>query len=85
MFKIEPFRNQEINVNIDSEETIKPAKKKQKVDQEDDDKEKEKKEQEKLLKIQKQEETNQILRLGHEKLIVSCLGIGFTNLTKTFI
>ena len=25
------------------------------------------------------------LRLGHEKLLMSCLGIGFTNLTKTLV
>ena len=25
------------------------------------------------------------LRLGHEKLLMSCLGVGFTNLTKTLV
>jgi hypothetical protein len=39
----------------------------------------------KMQENDEQNDDNEFLRLGHEKLVVSCLGIGFTNLTKTLI
>jgi len=42
----------------------------------------------KKLKVDAEETEKSVqeyLRLGHEKLLMSCLGIGFTNLTKTLV
>lgn len=42
----------------------------------------------KKLKAESEETEKSVqdyLRLGHEKLLLSCLGIGFTNLTKTLV
>ncbi len=33
----------------------------------------------------KEKSVQDYLRLGHEKLLMSCLGIGFTNLAKTLV
>ena len=85
MFKIEPFRNQDLStpdVNINDK---KAKARKSKKDEEEEEKEKAKEEEEERLKKEKQEEANQILRLGHQKLVISCLGIGYTNITKTLI
>jgi len=41
----------------------------------------------KKMKLDEENEKNikEYLKIGHEKLLVSCVGIGFTNLSKTFI
>jgi len=42
----------------------------------------------KKQKVEEDEQEKSVqdyLRLGHEKLLLSCLGIGFTNLTKTLV
>lgn len=91
MFKIEPYRNQDLStpdVNIDDKKNKNGRKTKKASDKKDEDAEEEEKikaEEEERLKKEKQEEADQILRLGHEKLVISCLGIGYTNITKTLI
>ena len=39
----------------------------------------------KLDEDEKEKNVQDYLRLGHEKLLMSCLGIGFSNLTKALI
>ena len=39
----------------------------------------------KLEVEEKEKSVQDYLRIGHEKLIVSCLGLGFSNLTKTLV
>ena len=89
MFKIEPYRNQDLltpDVNLeDKKAKSRKSKKGDKKEEENEEEEKAKEEEEERLKKEKQEEISQILRLGHEKLVISCLGIGYTNITKTLI
>jgi hypothetical protein len=90
MFKIEPYRNQDLltlDVNLEEKKNKSRKSKKggDKKEEENEEDEKAKEEEEERLKKEKKEEINQILRLGHEKLVISCLGIGYTNITKTLI
>ncbi|RNA31277.1 RNA 3 -terminal phosphate cyclase [Brachionus plicatilis] len=50
-----------------------------------DEEEEQKKKKQKLDDEEKEKSIKEYLKLGHEKLLLSCLGIGFTNLSKTYI
>lgn len=103
-FKIEPCRNQEIDINYRKTLEEKEAEKKEKklkkkrnlqlpqeiendmqLQTEIDEEEEEKRKKQKLEEEEKEKNVKDYLKLGHEKLLVSCLGVGFTNITKTFI
>jgi hypothetical protein len=92
MFKIEPYRDQDLSTPVTNADDKKKARKTKKMSDKrkdeidlEDEKEREKKEEEERLRKEKQEEASQILRLGHEKLVISCLGIGYTNITKPIV
>jgi hypothetical protein len=80
MFKIEPYRNQELKP--EASKSIKKSSERNKDLTEVEIKELE---EEEKRKEEAKKEANELLRLGHEKLLLSCLGLGFTNLTKTLI
>jgi hypothetical protein len=105
-FKIEPCRNQEVDVThkrlLDEKEAeAENLRKKKKLKRnlqlpqeiQDDELKKteeelEKEEEKARAKSKLEEEEKSVkeyLKLGHEKLLVSCLGIGFSNITKTFV
>jgi hypothetical protein len=104
-FKIEPCRNQDVDINhkrlLEEKEEAENAKRKkrkrnlqlpQEIEQDElnnkDDVDKEKEEQKKKLKQEQEEKDRSVkeyLKLGHEKLLMSCVGIGYSNITKTFV
>lgn len=104
-FKIEPCRNQDMDINHKralEEKEREAAEKKQKkkrnlqlpqeiendkeANQEPlDDEEEERKRKQKLEDEEKEKSIKEYLKLGHEKILLSCLGIGYTNISKTFI
>jgi len=108
VFKIEPCRNQQVDINHkrlrdekEAEENAKKKKKKRNLqlpqeienDQLENNREQtelEKEEEEKKKKLKEEEEekeksVQEYLRLGHEKLLLTCMGVGFMNMNKTFI
>lgn len=104
-FKIEPCRNQEIDINhkrlLEEKEEAEISKKKkrkrnlqlpQEIEQDEinnkDEVDKQKEEERKNKKMEQEEKDKSVkdyLRLGHEKLLMSCIGIGYSNITKTFV
>ncbi|CAF0766929.1 unnamed protein product [Brachionus calyciflorus] len=102
-FKIEPCRNQEMDINhkklMQEKEEAKNAKKKKRkrnlqlpaeinASENETDVDEEEEQKKKKIKLEEEEKEKSIkdyLKLGHEKLLLSCFGIGFTNLTKTFV
>ncbi len=104
-FKIEPCRNQDVDINhkrlLEEKEEAENAKKKKKkrnlqlpqeIEQDElnnkDDVDRQKEEEKKKLKQEQEEKDRSVkeyLRLGHEKLLMSCVGIGYSNITKTFV
>ena len=105
-FKIEPCRNQDVDVTYkrlldekEAEEENSRKKKKLKRNlqlpqeiQDDElkktEEEMEKEEEKARTKAKLEEEEKSVkeyLKLGHEKLLVSCIGIGYSNITKTFV
>ena len=52
---------------------------------EEDPEEEQAKKKLKLDEEAKEKSVQDYLRLGHEKLLMSCLGIGFSNLTKALV
>lgn len=80
MFKIEPYRNQDLKP--EQSQSIKKSSERNKDLTEGEIKELE---EEEKRKEEAKKEANELLRLGHDKLLLSCLGLGFTNLTKTII
>ncbi len=104
-FKIEPCRNQDMDINhkrlLEEKEEAENLRKKkrkrnlqlpQEIEQDElnnkDDVDREKEEEKKKVKQELEEKDKSVkdyLRLGHEKLLMSCVGIGFSNITKTFV
>lgn len=107
-FKIEPCRNQDVDINhkraLEEKEKAENERKQKKkrnlqlpqeialdkeasanVEQADDEEEEERKRKQKLDDEEKEKSIREYLKLGHEKILLSCLGIGYTNITKTFI
>jgi RNA 3'-terminal phosphate cyclase-like protein len=112
MFKVEPCRNQNVDLNYaklkaekEKEEAEAKAKKKRKrneqlpqdiaagkeiedayaSDKEEDPEEEAKKRKLKLEEEEREKNAHDYLKLGHEKLLISCVGIGFTNFAKNFL
>ena len=108
VFKIEPCRNPQVDINHkrlrdekEAEENAKKKKKKRNLqlpqeienDQLETNKEQtdlEREEEAKRVKEKEEEEekeksVQEYLKLGHEKLLLTCMGVGFTNMNKTFV
>ena len=107
MFKIEPCRNQQVDINHkrlreekEDEEKNKKKKKKRNLQlpqeiENDAEHNREKtelelKEEEQKQKLKEEDEEKEksvqdYLKLGHEKLLLTCMGVGYTNMNKTFV
>ena len=103
-FKIEPCRNQDIDINHrklieEKEEAEREKKRKRKRNlqlpqekledeahqQNENNEEEEKKKKLKLEEEAREKNVKDYLKLGHEKLLLSCLGLGYTNLAKPIV